>query len=102
MNKTPFPPVHTDVKTLLKSSAIGILVVFGLGSCASDPYYGGSGNYSGQNVVPAIATGLAIAGLVSYANDRASYKRHRQWAYATGGCNSYYPARYRRGGHGCR
>lgn len=98
MNKAPLPAVQALVKTLLKLSATGILVVFGCSSCASDPYYGGNGTYSGQNVVPAIATGLAIASLVSCANDRASYKRHRQWAYATGGCNSYYPTHHRRGG----
>ena len=82
--------------------AIAILVAFGFSSCAVDPYNGGYSNYGGQNVVPAIATGVAIAALAGYANERSSRKRHEQWAYYNrsrnyGGNHGYYPTNHRRG-----
>jgi peptidoglycan/LPS O-acetylase OafA/YrhL len=87
------------VKTLLKSTAIGLAAMLGFSSCAYDPYYAGQGSYGTQSAVPAIATGVAIAALAGYANERAARKRAKSYNYAYGGYNPY---RYHGGHHGRR
>lgn len=101
LNKpTPNPVKANVMKTLLKSTALGLAAMLGFSSCAYDPYNAGQGNYGGQSVVPAIATGVAIAALAGYANERSSRKRAKSYNYAYGGYGGYNP--YRGGHHGGR
>ena len=99
LNKVPAHPVKSGVKTLIKSIAVGLAAMLVLSSCAHDPYYGGQGSYNTQSVVPAIATGVAIAALAGYANERSARKRAKSYNYAYGGYNPY---NYHGGGHGRR
>jgi len=84
------------MKTLLKSTAIGLAAMLGFSSCAYDPYTGQT-NYNAQSAVPAIATGVAIAALAGYANERSARKRAKSYNYAYGN-----PYGYHGGGHGRR
>jgi len=99
VNKSTPNPVKANVmKTLLKSTALGLAAMLGFSSCAYDPYNAGQGNYGGQSVVPAIATGVAIAALAGYANERSSRKRAK---YAYSGYNPYYSGGGHHGGRHC-
>jgi len=102
LNKFTPRPVKANVKTLLKSTAIGLAAMLGFSSCAYDPYYAGQGTYGGQSAVPAIATGVAIAALAGYANERSARKRAKSYNYAYGGYRGYNPHRHNGGYNGRR
>lgn len=101
MNKSgPFPVIASVMKTLLKSTAIGLAAMLGFSSCAYDPYTGQT-NYNAQSAVPAIATGVAIAALAGYANERSARKRAKSYNYAYNNPYGYHGG-YHGGGHGRR
>ena len=92
--------VQAGVKTILRSTTAAVLGALGLVSCATDPYYAGNTGYydnsgyygssgypSATNAAPLIATGIAIAALAGYANERQSrHDMKRALAYQ----NAYY------------
>ena len=76
--------VEADVKRIPCCQVVGVLAAVALSSCAMGPYsYGGyGGGYGGDsgspyggdppanNAAPWVATGLAVAALAAYANER--------------------------------
>ena len=105
MKKSRPAPVQAGMKTktIFRSAAIAIVGAFGLVSCASDPYstgnqgyYGNPGYPSANNVAPLIATGVAVAALAGYANERQSRKNMKN---AIAYQNAVYHGHYRHPGY---